>query len=102
MDAPGQMYYFKMLLLLLLMGVCTVWLGRLLQWIFLRRKLKRKKLFITLIISIAISYLLALLAWFCWPNPEQPMWSIFFLPAVVAEILIFAGTFFIFKNQKRT
>lgn len=102
MDAPGQMYCFKMLLLLLLMGVCTVWLGRLLQWFFLRRKFKQKQLFIILTFSLTISYLISLLLWFCWPNPEQPMWGIFFLPAVVAEILILAGTIFIFKKQKRT
>ncbi|MGI4727432.1 MAG: hypothetical protein ACRYGB_02585 [Janthinobacterium lividum] len=102
MDAPGQMYFLQMLLLLLLMGVCTVWLGRMLQWILLRKSFPRRKIFQTLLISLAVSYLLTLLVWFCWPNPEQPMWSIFFLPAVVAELLILIGTIFIFKKQKRT
>ncbi len=102
MDAPGQIYFFQMLLLLLLMGVCTVWIGRLLQWILLRKRVPRKKIFSILIVSLVISYLLTLLAWFCWPHPEAPMWGIFFLPAVVAEILILIGTVLIFKEQRRT
>lgn len=102
MDAPGQIYFFQMLLLLLLMGVCTVWLGRLLQWILLRKRFPRKKVFYILVVSLVISYLLTLLAWFYWPQPETPMWSIFFLPAVVAETLILIGTFFIFKKIKNT
>ena len=101
MDAPGHMYYLQMLLLMLLMGVCTVWLSRLVQWILLRKKLPRRKVAQTLIISLGLSYLLTLLAWFYWPNPEQPMWRIFFLPAVVAEVLILIGTILIFKKQKR-
>ncbi len=102
MDAPGHIYYLQMLLLMLLMGVCTVWLARLLQWILLRNKLPRRKLFWTLVISMAVSYILTLITWFCWPNPAQPMWKIFFLPAVVAEVLILTGTIFIFKKQKHT
>ncbi|WP_419802954.1 hypothetical protein [Mucilaginibacter sp.] len=102
MDAPGQMYYFQMLLLLLLMGVCTVWLGRMLQWFLLRKKLPRQKMWKVLIISLGLSYLLALLAWFCWPDLKQPMRGIFFLPAVVAETLILTATIFIFKKQKNT
>lgn len=102
MDAPGQIYFFQMLLLLLLMGVCTIWLGRLLQWILLRKRFPRRKIFSILVVSLVISYLLTLLAWFYWPQPETPMWGIFFLPAVVAEILILIGTFFIFKKIKNT
>lgn len=100
MDAPANMYYYQMLLLLLLMGVCTVWLGRLLQWILLRKSLPRRKIFNILLASIIISYLLSLLAWFCWPHTKAPMWGIFFLPAVLAELLILLFTILIFKKKK--
>jgi len=102
MDAPANMYYYQMLMLLLLMGVCTFWLGRMGQWLLLRKSHPRKKVFFILIISLPISYFLALLFWFIWPHPAEPMWSIFFLPAVLAELLILLLTILVFKKRKRT
>lgn len=102
MDAPADMYCYQMLLLLLLMGVCTFWIGRMVQWLLLRKSLPRRKIFFILIFSLLLSYLLALLLWFYWPQPAEPMWGIFFLPAVVAELLILLFTILIFKRRKRT
>ncbi|MGI4021893.1 MAG: hypothetical protein ACRYFA_10340 [Janthinobacterium lividum] len=102
MDAPADMYYYQMLMLLLLMGVCTFWIGRIMQWLLLRKNHPRKKIFFVLIFSLLVSYLLALLLWFYWPHPAEPMWSIFFLPAVLAELLILLLTILIFKRRKRT
>ncbi len=102
MDAPANMYYFKMLMLLLVTGVCTFWLGRIIQWLLLRKTHPRKKIFFILLSSIAVSYLLALLVWFFWPQTINPMWGIFFLPAVFGEIIILILTFVLFKKGKHT
>lgn len=101
MDAPADMYYYQMLILLLLMGICTFWLGRLLQWLLLRKTHPRRKIFFILIVSLLLSYLLALLFWFIWPRPIQPMWTIFFLPAVSGELIILVITFIVFKRRKQ-
>ena len=100
MDAPAQMYFPQMLLLLLLLGVCTIWLGRMVQWLLLRKKQPRKKILKILIASIFISYLLALVFWFCWPQRNEPMWSIFFLPAVIAEVIILIISVAVFSSKK--
>jgi hypothetical protein len=100
MDAPADMYYFQMLMLLLLMGVCTFWLGRLLQWLLLRKTHPRRKIFFILIISLLLSYLLALMFWLIWPKPAEPMWSIFFLPAVTGELIILIITIFVFRRKQ--
>ncbi len=100
MDAPAQMYFPEMLLLLLLLGVCTIWLGRMVQWVLLRKKHPRKKIVLILVSSIFISYLLAMLFWFCWPAQNEPMWSIFFLPAVIAEVIILLVTVTVFNRKK--
>lgn len=101
MDAPGNMYSFQMLLLLLLMGVCTFWIARVLQWLLLRKLFSRKKLFYVLLGSFLISYLTALLIWFFW-QPAEPMWKIFCLPVVLAELIILTFTIIVFKRRKRT
>lgn len=100
MDAPAQMYFPQMLMLLLLLGVCTFWLGRMAQWRLLRKKHPRKKIMLILVSSIFISYLLALVFWFCWPQKNEPMWSIFFLPAVIAEVIILITTLAVFIRKK--
>lgn len=101
MDSPANMYYFQMLILLLMMSVCTFWIGRMIQWLLLRKNLPRKKMFFTLLISLLISYLLSLLAWFYWPQLTEPMWYIFFLPTVLAEVIILILTILIFKKRKQ-
>ncbi len=101
MDSPANMYYFQMLILLLMMSVCTFWIGRMIQWLLLRKSLPRKKMFFTLLISLLISYLLSLLAWFYWPQLIEPMWYIFFLPTVLAEVIILILTILIFKKRKQ-
>ena len=101
MDAPAQMYFPQMFVLLLLLGVCTFWLGRLIQWLLLRKSHPRRKIFFILIVSLLLSYLLALLFWFIWPQPTQPLWTVFFLPAVTGELIILIITFVIFKRRKQ-
>ncbi len=101
MDAPAQMYFPQMFVLLLLLGVCTFWLGRLIQWLLLRKSHPRGKIFFILIVSLLLSYLLALLFWFIWPQPAQPMWTVFFLPAVTGELIILILTLVIFKRRKQ-
>ena len=100
MDAPAQMYFPQMFVLLLLLGVCTFWLGRLIQWLLLRKSHPRRKIFFILIVSLLLSYLLALLFWFIWPQPTQPMWTVFFLPAVTGELIILVITVIIYKRRK--
>lgn len=102
MDTPAQMYFPQMLLLLLLLGACTFWLGLMIQWLLLRKKHRRKKVLLILIGSLFISYLLALTFWFCWPQRTEPMWSIFFLPAVIAELIILILTITVFTSKKST
>ena len=101
MDAPAQMYFPQMFVLLLLLGVCTFWLGRLIQWLLLRKSHPRRKIFFILIVSLLLSYLLALLFWFIWPQPTQPLWTVFFLPAVIGELIILIITLVIFKRRKQ-
>ena len=101
MDAPAQMYFPQMFVLLLLLGVCTFWLGRLIQWLLLRKSHPRRKIFFILIVSLLLSYLLALLFWFIWPQLTQPLWTVFFLPAVAGELIILIITLVIFKRRKQ-
>ncbi|MEX8548038.1 MAG: hypothetical protein V5804_10600 [Mucilaginibacter sp.] len=100
MDAPAQMYFPQMFVLLLLLGICTFWLGRLIQWLLLRKSHPRRKIFFILIVSLLLSYLLALLFWFIWPQPTQPMWTVFFLPAVTGELIILVITVVMYKRRK--
>ena len=100
MDSPGEMYYPQMLMLLLLMGICTFWLGRLVQWLLLRKSHPQRKIFFILILSLLLSYLLALVFWFNWPRSAEPMWSIFFLPAATGELIILVITIVVFKRRK--
>lgn len=100
MDAPAQMYFPQMLLLLLLLGICTFWLGRVAQWLLLRKKHSRKKVLKVLMASLFISYLLALTIWFCWPQQKESMWTVFFLPAVIAELIVLTITTTVFTGKK--
>ena len=101
MDAPGTMYHLQMLLLLLLMGVSTFWLGRILQWLLFRKNFTGRKIFFILLGSLLASYLFALLIWFLW-HPTEPMWSIFCLPVVLAELIVLTFTIIVFKRKKHT
>lgn len=101
MDSPGDIYIFQMLLLLLLLGVCTIWPARLVQWLMLRKTHPRKNIFFILLISTVISYLLALIFWFVWPQTIILMWGIFFIPSVFAEIIILTISFIFLKRRNQ-
>ncbi len=74
-----------------------VWcIARAIQWMQLKNLLATPRLMLILLLSLVISFIITIVIWGGWPG--SPMYSIFCIPALVAEGFILLMTFMYKKS----
>jgi hypothetical protein len=74
-----------------------VWcIARAIQWMQLKKFVTTPRLVFILLVSLIVSFIITIVIWGGWPG--NPMFSIFCIPALVAEGFILLMTFLIKKS----
>ncbi len=93
---------FELLELVFLFSLAVSVLGRIIQFLYLRSKLKisHKRTALVLIISELSSWILTAIIWHAWPFEIDVMYYFICIPTLIGEMFILAFTFIIVRSKR--